>query len=66
VRVSDDGVGFDVSEKLDLGRRQPSLGLLGIQERLAAVNGRLQIRSSPGQGTQLCIYVPCEADGGTP
>ena len=66
VHVSDDGVGFDVSEKLDLGRRQPSLGLLGIQERLAAVNGRLQIRSSPGQGTQLCIYVPCEADGGTP
>jgi PAS domain S-box-containing protein len=66
VQVSDDGVGFDVSEKLDLDRRQPSLGLLGMQERLATVNGRLHIQSTPGQGTQLRIYVPCEADGGIP
>jgi len=66
VQVSDDGVGFDVNEKLDFGRRQPSLGLLGMQERLAAVNGRLQICSSPGKGTQLRIYVPCEVHGGAP
>jgi PAS domain S-box-containing protein len=64
VQVSDDGVGFDLSEKLDLGRRQPSFGLLGMQERLATVNGQLQIRSSPGQGTQLRVYVPCGAHGG--
>jgi len=64
VQVSDDGVGFDLSEKLDFGRRQPSFGLLGMQERLATVNGQLQIRSSPGGGTQLRVYVPCEAHGG--
>jgi len=66
VQVSDDGVGFDLGEKLDLGRRQPSFGLLGMQERLATVNGQLQIRSSPGQGTQLRVYVPSEAHGGAP
>ena len=66
MQVSDDGVGFDANEKLDFGRRQPSLGLLGMQERLAVVNGRMQICSSPGQGTQLRIYVPCEVHGGTP
>jgi signal transduction histidine kinase len=64
VQVSDDGVGFDLSEELDFGRRQLSFGLLGMQERLATVNGRLQIRSSPGQGTQLRIDVPGEAHGG--
>lgn len=60
VEVSDDGVGFDVGEKLDPGRRQLSLGLLGMQERLATVNGRLQIQSTPSQGTRLRIFVPCE------
>lgn len=64
VQVSDDGVGFDLGEHLDPSRRPPSLGLLGMQERLAAVEGRLQIRSIPGQGTQLCICVPIAADGG--
>lgn len=63
-QVIDDGVGFDVGEKLDPGRRQPSLGLLGMQERLAAVDGRLEIHSAPGQGTRLRIYVPIAAKGG--
>lgn len=62
VQVSDDGVGFDVAEKFDPGRRQPSLGLFGMQERLAAVNGQLTIQSSPGKGTLLRIFVPCQAE----
>jgi signal transduction histidine kinase len=64
VQVCDDGVGFDAGEKTDPGRRQPSLGLLGMQERLATVGGRLRVQSSPGQGTQLHIYVPLAANGG--
>ena len=60
VQVSEDGVGFDLGEKLDFGRRQPSFGLLGMQERLATVNGRLHIQSAPNQGTRLRIFVPCE------
>jgi len=61
VEVSDDGVGFDVGEKLDPGRRQLSLGLLGMQERLEAVKGRLHIQSALGQGAQLRIFIPYES-----
>jgi PAS domain S-box-containing protein len=60
VQVCDDGVGFDVAEKLGPARRQPAFGLLGMQERLETVNGRLHIQSAPNQGTRLRIFVPCE------
>jgi signal transduction histidine kinase len=45
--VRDDGAGFD----LDAGRR--SLGLLGMEERVALAGGELEVRSAPGQGTSL-------------
>lgn len=63
VKVNDDGVGFDMREKLDPGCGQPSLGLLGMQERLETLHGRLQIQSAPGQGTQLRVFVPREPGG---
>jgi two-component system, NarL family, sensor histidine kinase DesK len=37
------------------------LGLLGIQERLEALGGTLQIRAAPGQGTTLQITLPAAA-----
>jgi PAS domain S-box-containing protein len=64
VQVCDDGVGFDVDEKLDPGRRQLSFGLLGMQERLETVKGLLHVQSAPGQGTQLRVFVPRATAGG--
>jgi signal transduction histidine kinase len=64
VQVCDDGVGFDVDEKLDPGRRQLSFGLLGMQERLETVKGLLHVQSAPGQGTQLRVFVPRATEGG--
>jgi PAS domain S-box-containing protein len=64
--VSDDGVGFETSERLDPSRRQPSFGLLGMQERLATVDGRLEIQSAPGRGTKLRIHVPFATGGEEP
>lgn len=55
--IVDDGAGFDVSEVLGAQPRK-GLGLLGVQERLNAVAGTLQIRSSPGKGTELLIRLP--------
>jgi signal transduction histidine kinase len=58
--VRDDGAGFDVpavmARKGDVG-----LGLLGMQERLNALGGSLEIQSSPGRGTSLLINVPLES-----
>jgi signal transduction histidine kinase/CHASE1-domain containing sensor protein len=55
--LHDDGVGFAVEQVMDqTGWR--SLGLLGIQERVQALGGSLQITSVPGQGTTLQITLP--------
>lgn len=54
--IEDDGVGFAVAE---IPRRQPtSMGLIGMRERAALLDGRLMIESEPGQGTVIRVTVP--------
>ena len=57
--IRDDGVGFDVRSIRAPGSAS-GLGLVGIQERLNALGGTLQILSAPGQGTELLIRLPME------
>lgn len=52
--ITDDGRGFDMSSTTY------GMGLSSMQERLAQVNGRLTINSTPGQGTQLTAIVPIQ------
>ena len=55
--IKDDGVGFDVDALLSRrGRR--GLGLIGMQERVAALHGEWRIKSSPGRGTEILVCVP--------
>lgn len=51
--VEDDGRGFNVDE-VD-GER---FGLVGLNERVKLLNGRLHIESCPGAGTRLEVTVP--------
>jgi signal transduction histidine kinase len=51
VEVSDDGVG---GADIALGT-----GLRGLSDRLAAINGQLDIDSQPGRGTTLRASIPC-------
>jgi signal transduction histidine kinase len=51
--IEDDGRGFDTATGHDLG-----LGLVGMEERVALLNGRLQIESSAGSGTTVVAEVP--------
>jgi signal transduction histidine kinase len=51
VRVSDDGVGGADPE---LGT-----GLRGLADRLAVIEGRLEIDSVPGKGTTITAKIPC-------
>ena len=60
--VRDDGTGFDVLA-VQARRGARGLGLLGIQERLNAVGGTLNVISTPGSGAELVISVPVEASG---
>jgi PAS domain S-box-containing protein len=54
VTVSDDGVGLDP----DFRNRAGALGLLGIEERLAAFGGALQMESNEPSGTRVRLRVP--------
>ncbi|HET7871016.1 MAG TPA: sensor histidine kinase, partial [Terriglobales bacterium] len=53
VVIQDDGVGFDVGAKIRTG-----LGLVGIQERVQALEGRVRIASKRPQGTTLRVEIP--------
>lgn len=53
LEITDNGCGFD------RGAVVPgSLGLLGLEERVQQMNGRLAIDSTPGAGTTICVEVP--------
>ena len=51
--IEDDGDGFDQRSV-----RKEGVGLLGMRERLALLDGRLEIESRPGHGTTLVAEVP--------
>lgn len=55
VRIRDDGKGFDPAhvERLD-----DHVGLRIMSERAARAGGRLQVRSKPGEGTEIVLDVP--------
>lgn len=57
--IKDDGIGFD---PLSADGRPRGLGLLGIQERVGALHGSLEIKSAPGKGTQLHLSIPLATD----
>ncbi len=55
--VSDDGHGFTVpADWMDLAR-EGHLGLIGVQERVDALGGKLEIDSSEGNGTTVVVHV---------
>jgi signal transduction histidine kinase/CHASE1-domain containing sensor protein len=57
--LQDDGSGFAVDQVVN--QKGPrGLGLLGMQERVDALSGTLQITSAPGQGTTLQITLPVD------
>lgn len=58
LRIADDGQGMRVPP-------QPtSFGLLGMRERTLALGGRLDIVSSPGEGTSVVLRLPGVAAAG--
>lgn len=50
--VADDGIGFDAS------RTAGGFGLVGMEERVELVGGRLTIESTPGEGTVVRAELP--------
>jgi PAS domain S-box-containing protein len=56
--VRDDGVGFDVAALREQAVLGASLGLLSMEERATLVDGGLECKSTPGQGTVIDAWFP--------
>jgi signal transduction histidine kinase len=58
LRVMDDGSGFDPATLVSSYGRH--LGLVSMQERATELGGSMEMRSQPGQGTEVVVIVPRE------
>lgn len=56
IEIQDNGIGFEAEQPGHAG-----LGLIGMRERVAAIDGDFQIISSPGRGTLLRVTLPLDA-----
>ena len=57
VTVTDDGRGFDP-------KRSRGMGILGMEERVRRLGGRIAFQSAPGQGTAITAEMPVEVPVG--
>jgi signal transduction histidine kinase len=53
LQISDSGIGFDPTHVQPAG-----LGLAGMRERVAVLNGQLVITAVHGEGTQITVHIP--------
>jgi signal transduction histidine kinase len=58
VRISDDGVGFDMSAVKGDSDPFAGFGVLGMMERARIAGGTLTVESSPGNGTRIVALLP--------
>jgi two-component system CheB/CheR fusion protein len=61
--VEDDGVGFDVAKTQESAAQDRRLGLLGMHERVAQLDGTITIESTATSGTTLFVTLPLPATG---
>ena len=54
LRIEDNGIGFDT----DLLNSKKSFGILGMRERVAALDGNFNLASAPQKGTTITITIP--------
>jgi len=58
INVWDNGSGFDLDEVKQRRSARPSLGLAGMEERAALLNGTVSFQSRPGYGTEVEAVIP--------
>jgi len=63
ISVRDDGRGFDLDSVRERSANGTSLGLIGMEERMALAGGSFELRSAQGQGTVLLATFPLTASG---
>ena len=56
--VKDNGKGFELTKGLAYLPFSGKLGLIGMQERVQHIGGKLTLQSKPGKGTTVVVEVP--------
>lgn len=63
LKIIDDGIGFDVDEKIDSLDNKSGFGLYNIRERIDLLNGKFEISSKINKGTKIDVMIPlCEEE----
>ena len=60
--VTDNGVGFASAHTMEKAVLDGHLGILGMRERVASLNGTLTIKARPAEGTRIKVRLPIEAE----
>jgi signal transduction histidine kinase len=58
MKITDNGIGIYPETRNSAN----SFGLVGVEERIHALNGKFVITSAPGKGTTLTTYIPIDSD----
>ena len=58
LEIKDDGKGMDQH----MIRNKKTLGLVGIKERVFVLGGKFELKSEPGQGTEIKVIIPIGQD----
>ncbi|MEJ2638398.1 MAG: response regulator [Desulfosarcinaceae bacterium] len=61
LRIEDDGIGFDVAERMAAALCEKRMGLKSMQERVSLMGGTMTIKSVPNKGARLVIKIPYDA-----
>ena len=56
---------MDVRQARERGLRGVSLGILGMEERVSLLGGRLEITSAVGHGTEVALRIPIAGGQGS-
>jgi signal transduction histidine kinase len=57
IEVRDDGQGFDVEKTLQRSTLTRGIGLSSMKNRMKMIGGSFEIKSAPGMGTTVQIYL---------
>ncbi|MEO7859976.1 MAG: PAS domain S-box protein [Nitrospirales bacterium] len=62
IEICDDGVGFDpvAADSYNSTAMSSKFGLFSIRERMTALGGWFDLKSSPGEGTSAALVMPLE------
>ena len=58
VDIQDDGIGFELVKKPLAYVERNRLGIVGMEQRILAVGGQMDLQSWPGRGTRLRAIIP--------